>query len=63
MLFKIQVFHLQNRNRVTDVENKFMFTRGEREGRDKFGDFDQHIHWRRKCNPLQYFSRENPMTV
>ena len=24
--------HLQNRNRVTDVENKVMITKGEREG-------------------------------
>ena len=33
----------QNRNRVTDVENKFMVTKGE-EGRDKLGDLDLYIH-------------------
>ena len=30
---------VQNRNRVTDVENKLMVTKGER-GRDKLGDWD-----------------------
>ena len=33
----------QNRNRVTDVENKFMVTKGE-EGRDKLGDLDLYMH-------------------
>ena len=32
--------YLQNRNRVTDVENKPMVTREERRGRDKLGDWD-----------------------
>ena len=31
--------YLQNINRVTDVENKLMATRGKR-GRDKLGDWD-----------------------
>ena len=35
--------YLQNRNRVIDVENKLMVTRGEGE-RDKLGDWDWHIH-------------------
>ena len=38
--------YLQNRNRVTDVENKLMVTNGESGGggRDKLGDWDWHIH-------------------
>ena len=32
--------YLQNRNRVTDVENKPMVARGGRRGRDKLGDWD-----------------------
>ena len=36
--------YLQNRNRVTDVENKLMVTMGERRGKDKLGDWDWHIH-------------------
>ena len=32
--------YLQNRNRVTDVENKLTVTKGERGGRDKLGDWD-----------------------
>ena len=36
--------YLQNRNRVTDVENKLMVTKGARGGRDKLGDWDWHIH-------------------
>ena len=36
--------YLQNRNRVTDGENKFTFTkRGESGGRDKLRDWDWHI--------------------
>ena len=34
--------YLQNRNRVTDVKNKLMVTKGERG--DKLGDWDWHIH-------------------
>ena len=35
----------QNRNRLTDLENKLMVTEGERwEGRDKLGVWDCHIH-------------------
>ena len=34
--------YLQNRNRVTDIENKLMVTK--REGGDKLGDWDWHIH-------------------
>ena len=36
--------YLQNRNRVTDVENKLMVTSGGRWGRDKLRDWDWHIH-------------------
>ena len=36
--------YLQNRNRVTDVKNKLMVTKGERWGRDKLGDWEWHIH-------------------
>ena len=36
--------YLQNRNRVTDVENKLMVTKGKGCGRDKLGDWDRHIH-------------------
>ena len=36
--------YLQNRNRVTNVENKLMVTRGKARGRDKLGDWDWHIH-------------------
>ena len=32
--------YLQNKNRVTDVENKFMATRGHEVGEDKLGDWD-----------------------
>ena len=32
--------YLQNRNRITDVENKLMVTKGEGGGRDKLGDWD-----------------------
>ena len=39
----VQRTYSQNRNRVTDVENKFMVTKGE-EGRDKLGDLDLYIH-------------------
>ena len=36
--------YLQNRNRVTDVENKFRVSKGERGGRDKLGGWDWHTH-------------------
>ena len=37
--------YLQNRNRVTDVENKLMVYQGEKgRGRDKSGNWDWHIH-------------------
>ena len=36
--------YLQNGNRLTDLENKFMVTRQERLGRDKLGGWDYHIH-------------------
>ena len=32
--------YLQNRNRLTDIENQFMATKGERKGRDKLGVWD-----------------------
>ena len=32
--------HLQSRNRETDVENKCMYTKGERGGWDELGDWD-----------------------
>ena len=35
---------MRNRNRLTDIENKFMVPKGEREGeRDKLGIWDQQI--------------------
>ena len=30
--------------RVTDIGNKLMVTKAERQGRDKLGDWDCHIH-------------------
>ena len=36
--------YLQDRNRVTDVENKLMVTKRERGGRDTLGDWDWHVH-------------------
>ena len=36
--------YLQNKNRITDVENKLMVTRGEDWGRDKLGDLDWQIN-------------------
>ena len=35
--------YLQNRNKVTNVENKLMVTTGKRGG-DKLGDWHWHIH-------------------
>ena len=35
---------MQNRNRLTDTENKFMATKGERRQRDKLGVSDEQIH-------------------
>ena len=32
--------NLQNRNRLTDIENKLIVTKGEREAKDKFGIWD-----------------------
>ena len=34
----------QNRNRPTNIENKPVVTKGEREGKDKLGIWDYHIH-------------------
>ena len=36
--------YLQNRNRVTDVENKLMVSWGEKGRRDKLGGWDRHTH-------------------
>ena len=36
----MNLLHLQNRNRVTDVENKLMATKGEKAGRDILGDWN-----------------------
>ena len=36
--------YLQNTNRITDVENKLMATKGERGVRNELGDWDWHIH-------------------
>ena len=41
---RVQWTYLQNRNRVTDVENKLMVTKWERGGRDKLGGWDWHTH-------------------
>ena len=32
--------YLKNRNRLTDIKNKFMVTKGENRGRDKLGVSD-----------------------
>ena len=32
--------YLKNRNRLTDIKNKFMVTKGENRGRDKLGVWD-----------------------
>ena len=32
--------YLQNRNRLTDIENQLIVTKWEREGRDKLGGCD-----------------------
>ena len=34
--------YLQNRNKVTNVENKLTVTEGERPGKDTLGDWDWH---------------------
>ena len=37
--------YLQDRNRLTDIENKLMDTKGERgRGRDKLGVWDEQIY-------------------
>ena len=36
----IQMNLFANRNRLTDIENKLMVTKGEREGKDKFRIWD-----------------------
>ena len=36
--------YLQNRNRLTDIENKLMVTEVERGGRNKLEVWDYHIH-------------------
>ena len=37
--------YLQNRNRLTDIEKKLWLPKGwGQQGRDKLGDWDQHIH-------------------
>ena len=37
--------YLQNGNRLIDVENRFLATKGESgERRGKFGDWDEHVH-------------------
>ena len=36
--------YLQNRSRITDVENKLNGSQGLRRGRDKLGDWYWHIH-------------------
>ena len=35
-----KMWYLQNRNRLTDIENKLMVTKVERWGRDKLGVWD-----------------------
>ena len=63
--------YLQNRNRLTDLENKLMVTKEERcqqsdGGRDKLGVWDWHIYTtifkirEGNGNPLQYSCLENP---
>ena len=36
--------YMQNRNRLTAFENKFMVTKGDRRGRDGLGVWDWHMH-------------------
>ena len=36
--------YLQNRNRDTDIENKYMGTKRGKEGWDELRDWDQHIY-------------------
>ena len=38
--------YLQHRNRLRDIENKFMVTKGDSQGPggDKLGVWDKHIH-------------------
>ena len=36
--------NLQNRNSLTDIEEKFMVTTGERREREKLGLWDRQIH-------------------
>ena len=36
--------YLQSRNRDTDIENKWMDTKGEREGWEELGAWDWHIY-------------------
>ena len=40
ILKKMIQMNLQNRNRLTNVEDKFMVTKGDRGGRDKLGVWD-----------------------
>ena len=37
--------YLQNRNRITDIENNLLVIKGEREGRDKLGDWLTYTHY------------------
>ena len=41
---KCKWIYLQNRNSLTDIENKLMVTKGERNGRDKLGIGDYQVH-------------------
>ena len=45
--------YLQNRSRITDVENKFIFNTRERRQRDKLGDWAWLIHTATAAKSLQ----------
>ena len=36
--------NLQNRNRLKDLETKFMAAKGKQKGTDKLGGWDEHTH-------------------
>ena len=40
----VQMIYLQSRNKVTDVKNTLMVTKGWKEGRDELGDWDRHVN-------------------
>ena len=41
---KYRLSYLQRRNRDTDIENKYLDTKGERKGCKELGDWDRYIY-------------------